>query len=97
MAAAAALAHVVEGNYEQAALCAKKALAQNPRFAIALRLLGASLAKMGALDQAAETMKKMLEIEPQLTVSKLRARLTFVPQDIWTNLADGLRLAGLPE
>jgi hypothetical protein len=72
-------------------------VAQNSRFAIALRLLAASLAKMGALDQAVETMKKILEIEPQITASKLRARLPFMPQDIWTNLAEGLVLAGLPE
>ncbi|MGH8703088.1 MAG: winged helix-turn-helix domain-containing protein [Burkholderiales bacterium] len=97
MATAAALAHFVDGAYDQSALFAKKALAQNPRFAIALRLLAASLAKTGELDQAAETMKKVLEIEPQLTASKLRARLPFMPQSIWTNLAEGLRLAGLPE
>jgi len=42
-------------------------------------------------------MKKMLEIEPQLTLSRLRTRLTFMPQSIWINLAEGLRLAGLPE
>ena len=97
MATAAALAHLVDANYEAAASCAKRALAQNPRFAMALRLLAASLAKMGELDQAAETMQKMLEIEPQLTVSKLRARLTFMPQSIWMNLAEGLCLAELPQ
>jgi len=97
MATAAALAYFVEGRYDKAASSAKKALAQNPRFAIALRLLAASLAKMQELDQASEAMKKVLEIEPQLTASKLRARLPFMPQSIWSNLADGLRVAGLPD
>jgi len=97
MATAQALAHFVEGNYEQSATCAKKALAQNPRFAIALRLLAASLAKTGASDQGSETMKKILEIEPQLTTSKLRARVPFMPQSIWTHLKEGLVQAGLPE
>jgi TolB-like protein len=97
MATAQALAHFVEGNYEHAVVSAKKALAQNPRFAIALRLLAASLAKTGALDQAMETMKKILEIEPQLTASRLRARLPFMPQSIWANLEGGLILAGLPK
>jgi tetratricopeptide (TPR) repeat protein len=64
MATAQVLSHFVEENYEQSANCAKRALAQNPRFAIALRLLAASLAKSGALDQGAEAMKKVLEIEP---------------------------------
>ena len=97
MATSQALAHFVEGNYEQAVISAKRALAQNPRFAIALRLLAASLAKTGALDQASEMMKKILEIEPQLTASRLRARLPFMPQSIWTNLEEGLVLAGLPK
>jgi len=97
MATAQALAHFVEGNYEQSANCAKRALAQNPRFAIALRLLAASLAKTGALDQGAEVMKKVLEIEPQLTATKLRARVPFMPESIWKNLAEGLMLAGMPE
>ena len=97
MATAQALAHFVEGNYEQSASCAKKALAQNPRFAIALRLLAASLTKTGALDQGAEAMKKVLEIEPQLTTTKLRTRVPFMPQSIWANLVEGLILAGMPE
>jgi hypothetical protein len=42
-------------------------------------------------------VKKILEIGPQLTASKLRARLPFMPQGVWTNLAEGLCLAGLPE
>ena len=42
-------------------------------------------------------MKKVLEIEPDLTTTKLRARLPFMPQSIWTNLAEGLILAGMPE
>jgi tetratricopeptide (TPR) repeat protein len=97
MATAQALAHFVEEDYEQSASCAKKALVQNPRFAIALRLLAASLAKSGALNQGAEAMKKVLEIEPQLTTTKLRTRVPFMPESIWANLAEGLILAGMPE
>jgi hypothetical protein len=35
--------------------------------------------------------------EPQLTLSKLRARTMFFEESVWNKLADGLRLAGLPE
>jgi TolB-like protein/Tfp pilus assembly protein PilF len=97
MATAQALAHFVEGNYEQSANCAKRALAQNPRFAIALRLLAASLAKTGELHQSADAMRKVLEVEPQLTTTKLRARVPFMPESIWKNLEEGLILAGMPE
>jgi TolB-like protein len=97
MATARSLAHFVEENYVQSAASAKAALAQNPRFAIALRLLAASLAKMGSVDQAAEAMRKVLDIEPQLTASRLRARLLFMPESLWKNLSEGLVLAGLPD
>jgi tetratricopeptide (TPR) repeat protein len=97
MATARALAHFVDGNYEQSISSAKKALAQNPRFAIALRLLAASLSKMGNAEQAFETMKRVLEIEPQLTSSKLRARVPFMPEVTSKSLSEGLIAAGLPE
>ena len=42
-------------------------------------------------------MKKVLEIEPQLTTTKLRTRVPFMPESIWSNLAEGLILAGMPE
>jgi tetratricopeptide (TPR) repeat protein len=97
MATAQALAHFVDGNYEQSISSAKRALAQNPRFAIALRLLAASLSKTGNAEQAFETMKRMLEIEPQLTSSRLRARVPFMPEATWERLSEGLIAAGLPE
>jgi TolB-like protein len=97
MATAQALAHFVDGNYEQSISSAKRALAQNPRFAIALRLLAASLSKTGNAEQAFETMKRVLEIEPQLTSSKLRARVPFMPESTWERLSEGLIAAGLPE
>jgi tetratricopeptide (TPR) repeat protein len=97
MATAQALAHFVDGNYEQSIRSAKRALAQNPRFAIALRLLAASLSKTGNVEQAFETMKRVLEIEPQLTSSRLRARVPFMPEATWQRLSEGLIAAGLPE
>ena len=84
-------------QFDEAASCAKKALARNPRSTPALRLLAASLAKLGERIEAAKVMQEMLAIEPVLTISKLRARLDFWPEGVWSNLADGLHLAGSPE
>jgi hypothetical protein len=39
----------------------------------------------------------MLEIEPHLTLAKLRERLLGIDERVWSTVAEGLRLAGLPK
>jgi len=90
-------AHYYEDRFDEAALWAQKALLQNPRFAIALRFLAASLARQGEADKAAVVVREMLDIEPELTLTKLRARLMFLSDWCWSRYSDGLRCAGLPE
>jgi len=74
-----------------------KSIGPKPPRRPALRFLAASLAKLRQRDKAAEAMREMLKLEPQLTLSKLRARTMFFDESVWNKLADGLRLAGLPE
>jgi adenylate cyclase len=97
MASAKAYAHIIGGQFGDAAAAAKKALAQNPRSARALRLLAASLAKLGQRDQAAAAIQELLAIHPELTISKVRLRLRHWPEDFLNSYSEGLRLAGLPE
>jgi TolB-like protein/class 3 adenylate cyclase len=92
-----AFAHFVEGRFDEAASYAQKALAQNPRHTPLLRWLAASLAKLEQRDKAAEAVRELLKLEPQLTISKLRARTMYYEESVWNKYADGLRLAGLPE
>jgi tetratricopeptide (TPR) repeat protein len=88
--------HIIDRHYAQAISVAEKALNQNPRSAHALRMLAASLAKQGRLDQGTAALREALNIEP-MTLTKLRARLMFVDEGVWHDYAGGLRLAGLPE
>jgi len=97
MAAASALAHLAEGRFDDAASSARAAVDQNPRFAQGLRLLAASLAKLGHRERAAEVVQQLLEMEPQLTLTKLHARMRGIDQRVWNYWAEGLRLAGLPD
>lgn len=97
MASAAALAHFAEGRFEDAAAAARETLDQNPRFAQAKRTLAASLAMLGQKEHAAEIVQEVLTMEPQLTLTRLRARLRGMDEGIWNKWAQGLRLAGLPE
>ena len=86
-----------EGRFAEGAAWARKALAQNPRFTGALRMLAANLAHRGDLDAARKAIADNLRIEPQLTLSSLRARRGSLHADLWQRLSEGLRLAGLPE
>jgi TolB-like protein len=88
--------HIIAGQYDKAISVAEKALNQNPHSAHALRLLAASLAKQGRLDEGAAAVREALNIEP-MTLTRLRARLMFVDEDVWRDYAAGLRLTGLPE
>jgi TolB-like protein/Flp pilus assembly protein TadD len=92
-----AWAYLVDGQLDKAISAAKKVLNQNPRSGYALRFLAASLAKKGRLNDAAEVIREVLNIEPQLTLTKLRARLMFIEENIWHDYAVAMRLAGLPE
>jgi hypothetical protein len=58
-------------------------------------MLGASLAKLGHQDRAAEIIRAVPKTEPQLTLKALRARLRGVDEGLWSKLEEGLRLAGL--
>jgi tetratricopeptide (TPR) repeat protein len=89
-----AVAHYFEDRFDEAVVWARKALIQNPRFAIALRMLAASLARQGEVDEAAAVLRENLAIEPGPT---LRARMKYMDDRCWNRYAQGLRAAGLPE
>jgi TolB-like protein/Flp pilus assembly protein TadD len=97
MASAAAFAHFVAGQFEEAVRCAERALAHNPRFTRTLRVLAASLARLGRMDSAAQVMREVLKIEPHLTLTKLRWRLRHMDESVLNQFSAALRLAGLPE
>jgi TolB-like protein len=88
--------HIIAGQYDKAISVAEKVLNQNPHSAHALRMLAASLAKQGRLDEGAAALREALNIEP-MTLTRLRARLMFVHEGVWRDYAAGLRLTGLPE
>jgi hypothetical protein len=75
----------------------KKALLENSNYHPALRVLVASNALAGRLEDAQKAMARLREIDPTLRVSDLRD-LTGIrrPVDL-ARYAEGLRKAGLPE
>ena len=91
------VAYYTAGRYEEAIAHNTRALLSNPRYAQSLRVLAASYAMLGQHDKAAEAMQRFRKVDPQATLSSLRVRLGFISTAVWTRLAEGLKLAGLPE
>jgi TolB-like protein/Flp pilus assembly protein TadD len=94
---ATAWTHFVCGQFEQAAVRARKAWAQNPRFKPPLRILAASLVKLGRTDEATQVAQQILRLEPNLTVTRLRRRLGYMDPSALASFMDALRTAGFPE
>jgi TolB-like protein/tetratricopeptide (TPR) repeat protein len=92
-----ASAYFAQGRFDEAASACKRALIMNPRYTLGLRTLAACLVKQARPDDAAEVMREVLNIEPHLTLTKLRARSMQIEENLWNDYAAALRLAGLPE
>jgi hypothetical protein len=76
---------------------ARKALVQNRRFAVALRVLAVALVELGRRDEAAETVQRLRAIEPELTVAGFFNRIPVPLERMARTYAEALRAAGLPE
>jgi tetratricopeptide (TPR) repeat protein len=97
MAASMAVAYFVDRQYEEAAAFANRALMQNPRFTGSIRILASSLALLRKRDKAAQVIQRQLQLDPQITLKKLRVRLSFMHDGVWDRFAEGLRLAGMSD
>jgi TolB-like protein len=97
LAGGMSLAYYLEDIFENSIEWSQKALAQNPRYIVAIRLLAANYARLGHPAKASEYVQQLLKADPTLTISKQRSRMMFMDPDVWNKLAHGLRLAGLPE
>lgn len=96
IASGLAFTYLACGEYEKAIAVARRALLQNPRFAVR-RVLVAALGKLDRKAEAAVEAKELLKIDPKLSIANLRARLMFMDEKIWESYADGLRRAGVPD
>ena len=94
---ALATAHMQEERYEQAVTWARNACRANAYNAPAYHVLAASSAQIDRMDDAKSALDRALELNPDLTVSRLRE---IYPIENYRNLdgfLTGLRLAGLAE
>lgn len=91
----AAGAHYIAEQYEDAARWARISAMHHPGLAANARVLAASLAVLGRLDEAHQAGQQLLAIDPKFRISAWRERAMLPPESCDT-LAQRLRLAGLP-
>jgi TolB-like protein/Flp pilus assembly protein TadD len=97
MSGVMAIAAVIDEDYGEAARWADRALAQNRRFAVALRAAAVARVKLGQQDGARQAVQELLEVEPELTISGFFARIPVPLDSMVQTYADALKAAGLPE
>ncbi|MDO9713599.1 tetratricopeptide repeat protein, partial [Paracraurococcus lichenis] len=97
MSGALAIAAVIDEDFAGAAAWAERALAQNRRFAVALRVLAVALVRTGRHESARRVVQDLLTVDPGLTISGFLARIPVPLASMVATYAEALRLAGLPE
>lgn len=90
-----ALAHYIAGRYGDAVRWARVSATQHHGLAANARVLAASLAVLGQLDEAYRAGAQVLMIDPTFRIGTWRAR-SLLPGDHRDDFAQRLRLAGLP-
>jgi adenylate cyclase len=87
-------AFVELGRFDEAIIAGKKALRQNPSYAVAYRCLASAFAHLGRDIEAREAAARLLEADPAFTISAWIGR---GGQSNTRLMREGLRKAGLPE
>lgn len=91
-----ALAHYVNGTYEESIIWARKSAGLNPRLCSNMRWLIASLVAIGRLDEARHFAQVMLEVNPGFRLGSY-ARWCPLQPELRRELLERLHSAGLPE
>ena len=89
------LAHFVAGRYEEASLWAAKAHRQKPAFLGIVRLVAASNALAGRMEEARRALALARELDPGMRVANLKYRVGPFRAEDFNKYEEGLRLAGL--
>ena len=92
-----ATAHLQLADYEEAAAWARKSVRQHAYNAPAHHVLAACCAHLGRTEEAGAAVARSLELDPAMTISRLKA---IYPVSGYRNLdgfLDGLRKAGLAD
>ena len=96
MQSAVAFAYFCAGRYENSAVWAEKAVKEQRNFAPALRVLAASSASLGRMNEAGQALVRLKETKVSVRISELHP-FPFREQKYFIKYAEALRKAGFPE
>jgi tetratricopeptide (TPR) repeat protein len=91
-----AYANFLAGDYEKASSVARDAIRDHAWLG-GLRVLAASKALTGEVEEAREVVGRILNLDPALRISNLKDRISPLKSEDFTKYADALRKAGVPE
>jgi Flp pilus assembly protein TadD len=63
------IAHLAAGNLEEAAAVCNKAAQSNPRFSFPRVLQTAALSRLGRMDEARASARRILELKPNFSIA----------------------------
>jgi TolB-like protein/DNA-binding SARP family transcriptional activator len=92
----ASIAYLVDGQYERAIECALRSLRENRTYTAAYRLLVMALVLAGREDEARRSARRLLELEPGLTVAGFRRRYPGSATPHADLFCEALARAGIP-
>jgi TolB-like protein/DNA-binding SARP family transcriptional activator len=92
----AGMAYLADGQYERAIECGLRSLRQNRTYTHAYRLLVMALVLAGRADEAHASARRLLDLEPGLTVAGFRRRYPGSASPHADLYCDALARAGIP-
>jgi adenylate cyclase len=92
----AGLAYLADGQYERASECNLRSLRENRTYTSAYRLLAIALVLAGREDEGRALARRLLELEPGLTVAGFRRRYPGNASSHANLFCDALARAGVP-
>jgi TolB-like protein/DNA-binding SARP family transcriptional activator len=92
----AGMAHLVDGQYQRAIECALRSLQENRTYTHAYRLLVMALVLAGREYEARASARRLLDLEPGLTVTGFRRRYPGSASPHADLLCEALARAGIP-
>jgi Flp pilus assembly protein TadD len=95
LAVSIASAHYLAGRYAEAVKWAKQALQRRPDSIPGHRVLCASLAQAGRIEEAREAMRALRQLHPDISVAEVKQSVPYTAEPM-AHFLDGLRKAGLP-
>jgi adenylate cyclase len=90
------MAYLADGQYERAIECALRSLRENRTYTAAYRLLVMALVLAGREREAHASARRLLDLEPGLTVRGFRRRYPGSASPHADLLCDALAKAGIP-